>query len=651
MVTALFTIWVSLTGFSPVVAVQPHPALIPLPQQVEWDGSSFPLSSCRGIVVKDRSLALVARELQGMLTQMGWSLSIAEKKTGACIELRLGNVEAPQSREEAYHLQVTADRVLLIANTPHGMFNALQTLRQLMRDGATLPSCTITDWPAFAWRGYMVDVGRNYLSPALLKQQVDVMARYKLNIFHLHLTEDIAWRLQIRQYPQLTEAATMLRDPGQYYTVGELKDLIEYCKERFITLVPEIDMPGHSAAFSRAMKTGMQTDSGINYIKHIIKEVVQTYDLPYLHIGADEVKITNPRFLPDVLGFAGQFGVKMIGWQPGGNYPNCVIRQLWMDDAGKDTANARLQYIDSRHLYLNHLDPLEAVTTLFFRQIGNQEKGDDRLMGATLCLWPDRRVSDQQQVLIQNPVYPGILTFAERTWRGGGSKGWTATIGEPNSSNAEAFREFEGRLCDHQKQYFTILPFPYTPQSSTVWTLYGPYNNEGTLSAAFAPETNHFDTAGLPKITRVVGGTIVLRHWWYPLIKGAIDHPGENTTVYASTRIWSDSAGWSNFWIGFNNLSRSPASDSPPDGAWDNRESCVWVNGSIIAPPHWKHGGQKGNPEIPLFDEGYEYRPPTRIFLQKGWNTVWIKAPVGGFKGRDWQNPVKWMFTCVPTIQ
>jgi hypothetical protein len=140
---------------------------------------------------------------------------------------------------------------------------------------------------------------------------------------------------------------------------------------------------------------------------------------------------------------------------------------------------------------------------------------------------------------------------------------------------------------------------------------------------------------------------VVLRHWWAPLIKGAIEHAEDSTTWYAATKIWSDEEGERSFWIGFNNLSRSPATASPPAGAWDDKGSVVWVNGKPIAPPQWNRGGQRGHSEIPLTDEGYEYRAPTKIQLQKGWNNVLIKAPVCSFRGRDWQNPVKWMFTFV----
>ena len=93
-----------------------------------------------------------------------------------------------------------------------------------MREEMLIDGCEIIDWPAFSWRGYMVDVGRNYMSMKLVKEQIDIMAAYKLNIFHFHITEDIAWRLQSKQYPQLTDAKYMLRNPGEYYSLDEMKE-------------------------------------------------------------------------------------------------------------------------------------------------------------------------------------------------------------------------------------------------------------------------------------------------------------------------------------------------------------------------------------------------------------------------------------------
>lgn len=471
------------------------------------------------------------------------------------------------------------------------------------------------------------------------------MSHYKLNIFHFHLTEDIAWRLAIRQYPQLTAPEHMLRDKGLYYSEAELKDLVAYCRERYITLVPEIDMPGHSAAFTRAMGVDMQSDSGLAIVKNILREFCTTYDVPYLHIGADEVKIANKIFLPEVTALIHSLGRKTIGWDPGGNLGEQTTRQLWMKDGAKDKW---LTYIDSRHLYLNHMDPLESVVTIFNRQIGDRAAEDRNIWGGTVCVWHDRRIAQADDVLRMNPVYPSMLAFSERVWRGGGQQGWVANVGEPGSGRAREFAAFEGRLLDHRRQYFTKLPFPYVQQSAIDWKLYGPYANNGELSRKFAPEMNAFNAEQTAPSLQATGGTVVLRHWWHPLVEGAVKNARENTTWYATTKIWSPTDTTASYWIGFNNLSRSYFSDVPAKGAWDSRMSAVWVNGQVIEPPKWKRPGQKGHSEIPLQDEGYEYREPTPISLKKGWNTVLVKLPVGSFKGADWQNPVKWMFTFVP---
>lgn len=632
-----------------VYDLQSKPSLIPMPQSVIWKPGLFPMYDCKTIVVKTAGLEKESKWLQELLNQKGLETKIGKTANNnePFIELQLdNNFTAPGLIQEAYKLIAAPGKIIITAKTSQGIFYGLQTLQQLMRDGVMVNACEILDWPAFAWRGYMVDVGRNYQSMELLKQQIDIISKYKLNIFHFHPTEDIAWRIAIKQYPQLTAPEHMLRNKGMYYSEAEIKELIAFCKERYITFVPEIDMPGHSAAFKRAMKTDMQSDSGLMIVKNILKEFIENYDLPYIHIGADEVKITNKKFIPEVTAYIESFGKKVIGWEPGGNFTDNTLRQLWMDDNAMMTENKTIQFIDSRHLYLNHMDPLESVVTIFNRMIGNKEKGDASLIGGTLCMWHDRAVSMESDVQNMNPVYPGILAFSERIWRGGGQKGWVASIGEPGSIQTTAFTEFENRLLDHKHQNFSALPFQYVKQSSNTWKLFGPFANQGDLTKSFAPENTNIDK--LPLADAVVGGTIIWRHWWAPLIKGVLSDPKENTTWYASTRIWSDEELVKNFWIGFNNLSRSPATDSPKPGTWDNHQSKVWVNEKMIDPPVWKRGGQKGHSEIPLMDEGYEYRQPTKILLKKGWNDVLIKSPIGSFKGKDWQNPEKWMFTFVP---
>lgn len=624
-----------------------QPAIIPQPKEMQVKAGSFPIASVNTIFIPHASLkkeALLVKQLIGN-TAIAIVVHQGSIKTSQPY-ISLALFKTPQ-KEESYHLSINQKRISIMGANPAGVFYAIQTLKQLGCAKATINNIEIKDSPAFAWRGYMVDVGRNFQSIALLKQQIDVMAAYKLNIFHLHLTEDIAWRIAIKKYPALTNADNMLRNKGKFYSELEFKALINYCKERYITLVPEIDMPGHSDAFKRAMGVDMQSDSGIVILKHILKEFLTTYNLPYFHMGADEVKITNQKFVPELTAFINSFGQKTIGWEPGGNFDQSTIRQLWMDDAGLTAVNSSIQYIDSRHLYVNHMDPLESVVTIFNRQLCDVNVGNAQALGATLCLWPDRRVATEEDAIKMNGVYPAMLAFAERTWLGGGYAGWVANLNLNGTVALSAFKNFEDRLLIHQQQYFKKLPFPYQQQSNLSWKLYGPYANDGDLTKKFAPELAGFNSDRTAPALTAIGGTIILRHWWAPKIKAVLSTPTANTTWYAFTKIWSDEATTADFWIGFNNLSRSPATDSPLAGTWDNHKSEIWLNGKIIAPPHWANAGQKGNSEIPLVDEGYEYRKPTSLMLKKGWNIVAIKAPIASFKAVNWQNPEKWMFTFV----
>ncbi|MES2276279.1 MAG: family 20 glycosylhydrolase [Bacteroidota bacterium] len=625
-----------------VYDLQNKPSLMPKPQSLTWTDDRFPIYQCRFIWVKNALFKKEAIRLQQMLLQMGWQTAITDHEIAGAVPLIvLEQKQMVTSRvnDEAYQLTVNNHTVSIQAGTPHGCYNALQTLSQLLRDGSFIPGVIITDHPAFAWRGYMVDVGRNYLSIPLLRQQIEVMAKYKLNIFHLHLTEDIAWRLQIKKYPQLTEPANMQRNKGAYYSVDELKDLIAFCKERYITLIPEVDMPGHSAAFKRAFNCDMQSDSGMVIVKNILKEICETYDIGFLHLGGDEVKITNKNFLPTMIKYVQAMGKQTIAWSPGGNLDKSTIRQLWMSDGATDPG---LKYLDSRNLYINHMDPLESVISIFNRKIGENEKGMNNTLGSILCLWPDRNVIAQEDVLTMNPVYPAMLTFAEKTWSGGGIMGWHTDIAAGNKD----FTDFENRLIDQQKQYFSNLPFPYVSQSAMKWRLYGPYPNYGNLTAKFEPEKKGFKPDD-NKYQSITGATIILRHFWYPKVESVLTKPRDSTTYYAASRIWSNSDTTALMWIGFYNISRSVPTSTPHLGTWDDRNSSIWINNQIINPPVWAHAGQVGDIEKPLVDESYEYRAPVKVKLHSGWNQLLVKTPVSSFNSAKTQNPVKWMFTAI----
>lgn len=606
------------------------PALIPMPQKINWNSEKYLLKSYTAIYINNTGCEKEAAKLQQYLTSKNISVQIKTKQNPGekAIEFWLTENRLSQKNDEAYNITVSANSITIKAPTTHGLFNAIQTFKQLANN-TEVQGCEITDSPAFSWRGFMVDVGRNYQSIKQLKQQIDVMAAYKLNIFHFHLTEDIAWRLQSKKYPQLTAAKNMLRNPGKYYSLKEMKDLIKYCKERYITLIPEIDM---------------QSDEGIKICKNILTELCSELDIPYIHIGGDEVKIINNEFLPQMVTLLKSLGKMVIAWDPGGNVPEGTLLQMWV---GNTKPKDKFPAIDSRHLYLNHFDPIDGVVATFNHQICDVPGGNANKLGATLCNWPDRRVEKEEDLINMNAVYPVMISFAERCWQGHGYKNFLSDISIPGNEKYNAFVDFESRLLKHKSLYFKKLSFPYVSQSGIEWKLVGAFDNKGKTETVFAPESNSFfDTVQLKNYPSVYGGTIWLRHFWYPMIQSHLNNQEDSATYYAVRKLWSDEEGLKDFWIGFNNLSRSPATDSPPVGAWDDKNSAVWVNGKQVEPPYWKHGGQKGNSETPLIDEGYEYREPAKIFLQKGWNTILIKAPVGTFNG-VWQNPVKWMFTFV----
>jgi hexosaminidase len=627
-----------------------EPALIPKPQYFSPERGYFPLRQVKHIVCGVDSLRSEALLVEEILAHVGADVTIVKQRTtknSPIVRFEIRPFTPGGEKSGSYHLQISMNEIVIRANTRAGIFYGIQTLKQLINGRSSIQAITVKDTPAFAWRGYMVDVGRNYQSMAMLKQQIDKMASYKLNVFHMHLTEDIAWRLAIKQYPELTKAEHMQRNKGMYYTEVEIKELIRYCKDRHILFVPEIDMPGHSAAFKRAMKVDMQSDSGLAIVKNILKELCETYDLPYIHIGADEVKITNKNFLPEILALLKSLNKKVIGWEPGGNFDASTIRQLWMDDAGLTGGETKIQYIDSRHLYLNHMDPLESVVTIFNRQLADVNLGNAEALGATLCLWPDRAVANEMDAIRMNAVYPAMLAFAERSWLGNGYQGWVANLNVNGKQALQDFTDFETRLIDHKQRYFHGMSFPYQKQSTVTWQLYGPYQNDGDLKRTFEPEGTAFKFDNVPAPQTALGGTIILRHWWAPKIKGALPNPAQNTTWYAFRKIWSPVDTTKNFWIGFSNPSRSQATDTPPAGEWDIHNSAIWLNDELVSPPKWLRAGQAGNLEIPLVDEGYEYRPATKLKLKKGWNTVRIKAPIGSFQGKNWNNPIKWMFTFI----
>ena len=312
-------------------------SLIPLPASVQQGSGQFTFPAKVQLCVPSYtgdSVKAVAKRWAGNFTKStGIKVSVG-KKANAAIQLRLNSGLAP----EAYDLQVTTSGVVIEAARPAGFFYALQTLNQLLPSRAvmagvkatdvqawTLPVVTIKDHPRFEWRGFMLDEGRHFYGKEEIKKLLDVMAAYKLNRFHWHLTEDQGWRIEIKKYPRLTEIGAWrnskvlgwgeVKPDGQryggFYTQKDAREIVRYAQERFIEIVPEVDIPGHSQAAVAAYPEFLSCDpqnqhevwlwqgvspdvinvshpQAVQFAKDVIDELTAIFPFRYIHLGGDE---------------------------------------------------------------------------------------------------------------------------------------------------------------------------------------------------------------------------------------------------------------------------------------------------------------------------------------------------------------------------
>ncbi|WP_289053775.1 beta-N-acetylhexosaminidase [Carboxylicivirga marina] len=312
--------------------------LIPNPKEVKkLIGTNYRLSPS-SIIHYSHNTLNEALYLQNILNRStGFNIAITktiDQTTPGGIHLSLQSEE--KSPKEAYTFNSGANSVTITASHPHGIFNGIQTLLQLMPVQVyanksqknvkwEIPAVIINDAPTFSWRGMHLDVARHFYSVDFVKRFIDILAYHKMNTFHWHLTEDQGWRIEIKKYPRLTEVGAWrdstlighMRDKphtfkvertGGYYTQAEIKEVVQYAQERHITIVPEIEMPGHAqaavAAYPEFGCTGMSPgvrpiwgiskdifspeEKTIEFLKDVLDEVMALFPGEYIHIGGDE---------------------------------------------------------------------------------------------------------------------------------------------------------------------------------------------------------------------------------------------------------------------------------------------------------------------------------------------------------------------------
>jgi hexosaminidase len=311
-------------------------AIIPQPVHVEPQKGYFTMDTRTVILTDDHSFQ-EAREVRRILSVItGYDLQVCtgERPGTKSIEIHVG----PSYRdlgEEGYQLTATPEKVYIRAPHTSGLFYGAQTFMQLLKlndehdrsaDTFHVPCVDIRDYPRFSWRGAMLDVSRHFMPPEFLKKFIDLLAMHKLNTLHIHLTDDQGWRIEIKKYPKLTEVGAWREETlighrldtpqrfdgiphGGYYTQVTLREIVKYAEDRHITIVPEIDMPGHTqAAIASYPALGTTTENvsvsttwgisknilnpseeTIRFMQDVIEEVLQLFPSNYIHLGGDEV--------------------------------------------------------------------------------------------------------------------------------------------------------------------------------------------------------------------------------------------------------------------------------------------------------------------------------------------------------------------------
>ncbi|MGD9563291.1 MAG: family 20 glycosylhydrolase [Pyrinomonadaceae bacterium] len=478
-------------------------SIIPGPRSLTFGEGGFTLDSSTTVVSpKDkRSKEVVAflrdsiREQTGIAMGTGTSSSVVEF------------VRDPKVKDdEGYRLRITPSRVAIHASDAKGFFWGVQTLRQMIpfekKSSFQVPVLAIDDEPAFEYRGHMLDVGRHFFPVEFIKKQIDLLSYYKINTFRWHLTEDQGWRIEIKKYPELTKVGAWRTEAdgtryGGYYTQEQIKDVVEYARIRNITVIPEIEMPGHSMAalaaypeLSCRMKPIKVTpewgvhkdvfcagnDGTFTFLQDVLDEVVALFPSPYIHIGGDEVPKDRWRecpkcqlrikteglkdehglqsyFIKRIQSYLAKKGKTLIGWDEileGGADKNAVI-EVWRGDAeaAKALENGNRVIMAGPFYFDTPLQSktLKDVYLTDLLSLPQYRENRSLLLGAEAPLWTERVTT----VDAESKLYPRIQAFAEVTWAG----------------KHNDLEDFKRRLNAHYR-YLDSLGLAYGPEDKAV---------------------------------------------------------------------------------------------------------------------------------------------------------------------------------------
>lgn len=522
------------------------------------------------------------------------------------------NLLYPQNKDE-YYIKIEKGNVVIEGNE----IWAMQTLKQLADSLDRVPDVVIHDWSVYPFRGFMHDTGRNFQTIEMLKETIDLMSLYKINYFHWHLTDNPAWRIECKVYPQLNDPQYQRpgRDCGKFYTYDEIRELIAYAKERGITVMPEIDMPGHSAYFRSAFGFSMDSEEGMKVLEKCIEEFCKEIPVsmcPYLHIGSDEVYIADPKgFMVFTENLCKKYNRIAVAWDPGLPSDSTTVRQIWNTAAGSNAASTKKggRYLDSFMGYLNYYDPIYFTNKVFLHKACAQDVADTtNALGGILCLWNDVRVDDKTRIALHNGMINGMMVYAERFWNGG-------------EGSYDELISFEDKMVYHKENLLQNHDVRWNPNIQTLWNI--------TIADTINIEAR--------------GGAVDVDD----LCRENNINIGETVSAWATTDIYSDEDKTIKAWVGFEAAARSNriSGGIGPQGKWEN-EGRLLVNGVEYFPSQiWNEAEKykfhyntwhRPEEELPYTDEQFYWmREPVEINLKKGNNKIELYIPKT-FKGQRW---------------
>ncbi|RMZ58573.1 beta-N-acetylhexosaminidase [Chryseobacterium nematophagum] len=496
--------------FSNIVFSQTKLNLIPYPQNIKINKGEFIIPDV--LVLSNH---LPKEETEYLKTKLKIKFKESNNRGAQIIYSKLEPYESSVNNDGFYTLTILPHQIQISSYTNQGYFLAIQTLIQLFeefKNEKKIPVLKIEDYPKFSWRGMHLDVCRHFFTVDEVKQYIDYLAMYKLNTFHWHLTDDQGWRIEIKKYPRLTQVGSKRKESmigayvdhtfdgkpyGPYfYTQEQIKEVVQYAKERHITIVPEIEMPGHALAalsaypelactkgsFEPATEWGVfddvfcPKDETFQFLENVLDEVMVLFPSPYIHIGGDECpktrwkecrhcqELINKNNLKDEHGLQSYFiqkiekyvnskGRKIIGWDEileGGLAPNAAVMSWTGIKGGIEAAKSGHFAVmtPGSYCYFDHYQgdpqtepnafggftPLEKVYSYNPIPTELNEKEVKYILGVQANLWTEYILDFKH---VQYMIFPRLMALSEVGW---------------GTSDAKYYKEFEGRVINQFKR-------------------------------------------------------------------------------------------------------------------------------------------------------------------------------------------------------